>query len=92
MIYCQGNIGVAADRISILENIKAHFGYLNVLVNNAGIMAQFPETGAILLECSDMPPYAYAVQAATKLPVFDFTTLIRWMQTSVCQTPYHGFI
>ena len=37
VIYCQGNIGVAADRISILENIKAHFGYLNVLVNNAGI-------------------------------------------------------
>jgi len=56
------------------------------------IIAQFPDTGAILLECSDMPPYAYAVQAATKLPVFDFTTLIRWMQTSVCQTPYHGFI
>ena len=56
------------------------------------IIARFPDTGAILLECSDMPPYAYAVQAATKLPVFDFTTLIRWMQTSVCQTPYHGFI
>ncbi len=48
--------------------------------------------GAILLECSDMPPYAHAVQRATGLPVFDFTTLIRWLHSAVCQKPYHGFI
>lgn len=56
------------------------------------ILEKYPETGAILLECSDMPPYAYAVQAAVKLPVFDFTTLIRWLHASVCQKPYEGFI
>lgn len=56
------------------------------------IIHEYPNTGAILLECSDMPPYAYAVQQATKLPVFDFTTLIRWLHTSVTQTPYYGFI
>lgn len=56
------------------------------------IIEEFPNTGAILLECSDMPPYAYAVQAATQLPVFDFTTLIRWLYFSVTQTPYSGFI
>ena len=56
------------------------------------ILEQAPNTGAILLECSDMPPYAYAVQAATRLPVFDFTTLIRWLHNAVTQTPYHGFI
>lgn len=56
------------------------------------IMQENDDIGAILLECSDMPPYAYAVQAATKLPVFDFTTLIRWLHMGVCQTPYNGFI
>lgn len=56
------------------------------------ILETAPNTGAILLECSDMPPYAYAVQAATGLPVFDFTTLIRWLHNSVTQTPYRGFI
>ena len=56
------------------------------------ILAENPDTGAILLECSDMPPYAYALQAATQLPVFDFTTLIRWLHSAVCQTPYFGFI
>jgi len=56
------------------------------------IVREHPETGAILLECSDMPPYAYAVQAATGLPVFDFTTLIRWLHNAVTQKPYCGFI
>lgn len=48
--------------------------------------------GAILLECSDMPPYAADVQRATGLPVFDFITLIRWMHSAVAQRPYQGFV
>jgi len=50
------------------------------------------EIGAILLECSDMPPYAYAVQQATQLPVFDFITLIKWLHCGTTQRPYAGFI
>ncbi|MPM85142.1 hypothetical protein SDC9_132219 [bioreactor metagenome] len=50
------------------------------------------DIGAILLECSDMPPYAWAVQAACSVPVFDFTTLIRWLNNAVTQRPYCGFI
>lgn len=56
------------------------------------LIAEHQDIGAILLECSDMPPYAYAVQEAVQLPVFDFTTLIRWLNTAVTQTPYCGFI
>lgn len=50
-----------------------------------------PEVGAILLECSDLPPYACAIQQATGLPVYDFITLINWACAGVTQTPYHGF-
>lgn len=51
-----------------------------------------PTVGAVLLECSDMPPYAAAVQAAVGLPVFDFVTLIRWLHSAVAQRPYAGWI
>lgn len=50
------------------------------------------EVGAVLLECSDLPPYAAAIQAAVGLPVFDFTTLIRWLHSGVAQRPYGGWI
>lgn len=53
---------------------------------------QAPGMGAILLECSDMPPYAADVQRATGLPVFDFITLIRYLCTAVAQRPYTGFL
>ncbi|WP_341727918.1 aspartate/glutamate racemase family protein [Brooklawnia sp.] len=51
-----------------------------------------PDVSAICLECSDMPPYAYAVQRAVQLPVFDFTTMIRWLNNSVSAKPYAGWI
>ncbi len=47
--------------------------------------------GAILLECSDLPPYAKAIQAATGLPVFDFNTMIDLLYHSVVQKTYYGY-
>ncbi|MBO0458078.1 aspartate/glutamate racemase family protein [Enterococcus hulanensis] len=53
-------------------------------------LAESPEIGAILLECSDLPPYSYAIQQASGLPVFDFNSLIHWVYYSVVQTRYYG--
>lgn len=36
-----------------------------------------PEVGAIVLECTNMPPYRADVRAATGLPVLDVTDLVR---------------
>lgn len=49
------------------------------------------DIGAILLECSDLPPYACDIQAATGLPVFDFITLINWVKEAVVQKRYFGY-
>ncbi len=57
-----------------------------------GAHAECSEIGAILLECSDMPPYAADVSRATGLPVFDFITLIDFLHSSVAKRYYHGFI
>lgn len=51
-----------------------------------------PDIGAILLECSDMPPYAWAIQNATRLPVFDFITLINWVYIATVRRPLTGFV
>ncbi len=50
-----------------------------------------PEIGAMMLECSVMPPYAWAIQNAVNLPVFDFYTLIDWIYKSVVRRPFAGF-
>jgi len=41
------------------------------------LVARHPEVAAIVLECTNMPPYANAVSAATDRPVHDITTLVR---------------
>ena len=40
------------------------------------LVARHPEVAAIVLECTNMPPYADAVRSATGLPVHDITTLV----------------
>lgn len=56
------------------------------------LVSDNPDIGAILLECSDMPPYAWAIQNAVRLPVLDFTTLIDWVYNTVVRRPFAGFI
>ena len=44
-----------------------------------------PEIGALVLECTNMPPYRAEIQAVTGLPVFDITTLVRMVHDAVSQ-------
>jgi hypothetical protein len=52
------------------------------------LIADYPETGAIVLECTNMPPYAWAVQQATGLPVFDIVTLTHWVYQAFVRPAY----
>jgi hypothetical protein len=61
-------------------------GYAGNLVN------EHPEAGAILLQCSDLPPFAWAMQNATGLPVYDMNTLIEWVHAAAVRRPYDGII
>ena len=47
---------------------------------------------AILLECSDLPPYAAAVQEAVHLPVFDFVTMINYVFSALVRRRFDGFM
>ena len=41
------------------------------------LIAEHPDIGAIVLECTNMPPYTADIQRETGRPVFDITTLVR---------------
>jgi hypothetical protein len=56
------------------------------------LVTDHPEIGALLLECSDMPPYAKQIHDATGRPVWDFVTLIDWIHSGVVSRSYNGFI
>ena len=40
------------------------------------LVGEHPDVGAIVLECTNMPPYTAEIQRETGLPVFDIVTLV----------------
>ncbi|MCF3933450.1 aspartate/glutamate racemase family protein [Acuticoccus sp. M5D2P5] len=42
------------------------------------LVAKHPDVGAIVLECTNMPPYAAALRSALGLPVYDIYSMINW--------------
>ena len=47
------------------------------------LVAEHPQIGALVLECTNMPPYRADIQHATGLPVFDITTLVRMVHDAL---------
>ena len=47
------------------------------------LVAQHPEVGAIVLECTNMSPYSADVASALRLPVYDFYSLVRWFHAGL---------
>ena len=47
------------------------------------LVAANPDVGAIVLECTNMPPYAHALRKALNLPVFDVYSLITWLHAGI---------
>ena len=53
------------------------------------LITRHPEVGAIVLECTNMPPYARDVQDVTGRPVFDVVTMINYGYAAL-QRPFFG--
>ena len=54
------------------------------------MLKENPEVAAIELECSDLPPFAAAVHEHTGLPVFDFITMIKHVESALNPARYTG--
>jgi hypothetical protein len=55
----------------------------DILEAGAALVARHPEVGAIVLECTNMPPYAALLRERLDLPVFDIYSLITWFHASL---------
>lgn len=47
------------------------------------LVEENPDIGAFVLECTQMPPYAKAIQQKVKLPVFDGVTMVDWFYSGL---------
>jgi hypothetical protein len=47
-----------------------------------------PDLGAIVLECTNMVPYAADIRAATGLPVFSIETFVTWFHGALTPRRY----
>ena len=62
-----------------------------VIAAGQSLIESAPDIRAIVLECTDLPPYAQQIQAALSRPVFDLTTLATMVASCVNYRPYTGF-
>lgn len=63
-----------------------------VIAAGQELIDRAPDIGALVLECTDLPPYAHAIQTALSRPVFDLTTLSRMVANAVQYDAYPGFV
>lgn len=74
------NVGFRLDieqlRIDILNVIK-------------DLLKGVPTTGAIVLECTDLPPFSNDIYQATGLPVFDIVTLTKFVYSALTHRPLY---
>lgn len=47
------------------------------------LVAKHPDIGALILECTNMSPFAADIREATGLPVFSILTLVQWFQAGL---------
>jgi Asp/Glu/hydantoin racemase len=55
----------------------------DILDAGRALVAAHPEVGAIVLECTNMPPYAAALREAMGLPVYDIYSMITWFHAGL---------
>ena len=62
-----------------------------ILAAGAALVARAPDIKSIVLECTDMPPFAKSLQRRLNRPIFDLTTLASMMHDVVIRQTYKGY-
>lgn len=65
------------------DDLDAALAEQDVIDAGRDLLVRHPEIGAIVLECTNMPPYAAALREALQLPVYDIYSLVNWFHTGL---------
>ena len=66
-----------------VERLKA-----DVLSQVEALARANPDLGALVIECTDLVPFAHAIQQRLALPVFDIVTLTNMVHAALTRHPY----
>jgi hypothetical protein len=78
--------GVEFFRVLILgqkQDMDVGLAARDILDAGRRLMARHPDIGAIVLECTNMPPYAHALREALGVPVYDIYSLVTWLHAGI---------
>jgi len=56
------------------------------------MIKEHPDVGAVVLECTEFPPYAHAIQNAIRRNVWDAVTMTNFMHAGAMRTPFTGWM
>ena len=56
------------------------------------LVSDNPDVGAIVLECTNMMPYAAAIQERVGMPVFDIYTLVQMVHLAAVRNTFAGYM
>ena len=78
--------GAELFRVLILgekQDLDVGLAARDVLGAGLTLMRRHPDVGAVVLECTNMGPYAAALREALGVPVFDVFSLVGWLRAGV---------
>ena len=65
------------------DDMDVDLARADILDAGRALVAAHPEVGAVVLECTNMPPYAADLAAEIGLPVYDIYSMICWFQAGL---------
>lgn len=75
---CEGGVEFAAFTRRTDGLLDCALAEQDILEAGADLVRRHPEVGAIVMECTNMPPYAAALSAHVGLPVYTIYSFVSW--------------
>jgi aspartate/glutamate racemase len=81
-----------AYAMSLDGKLNANRFERDILEGIKRLLKKDKDIAMILLECTELPPHAVAVQKMVNMPVWDYTSLTNWIYSGCVRRPFVGHI